>query len=204
MAPRTYATAVQARRRAGRGPAARPRGRRGRPRPAARPDRRACCSPAAPTSTPRATAPSPHPETHGHLARARRVRAGAAARAIERDMPRSGSAAGCRCSTSPAAGPSTSTFPTLVGNERHREVAGTFSDHEVRARARARSPAGRRAPSGSAVKSHHHQGVDELGDGLRGHRPLGRRRPDRGDRAARAAASRSASSGTLRRTSNRA
>lgn len=53
----------------------------------------------------------------------------------------------------------------LGGSGRHREVPGTFSDHEVRiapGSLAARATGAERA----TVKSHHHQGIAELGDGL--------------------------------------
>ena len=56
--------------------------------------------------------------------------------------------------------------PDAVGHEDHRAVPGTFSDHEVRLEPG--SLAARAVGSeSSAVKSHHHQGIDELGEGLR-------------------------------------
>ena len=56
-------------------------------------------------------------------------------------------------------------LPDVVGSEQHREVAGVFSDHGVKIddRSRLGSVLGERAP----VKSHHHQGVGRVGDGLR-------------------------------------
>ena len=53
----------------------------------------------------------------------------------------------------------------LEGSIRHREVPGTFSDHEVTIdpdSLAARATGAERA----AVKSHHHQGIAELGEGL--------------------------------------
>jgi len=53
----------------------------------------------------------------------------------------------------------------LGGAVLHREVAGTYSEHDVEIVAgslAARAVAGEHA----TVKSHHHQGVDRLGEGL--------------------------------------
>jgi len=56
-------------------------------------------------------------------------------------------------------------LPDVVGSEQHREVAGVFSDHDVKIddASRLGSVLGERAP----VKSHHHQGVGRVGQGLR-------------------------------------
>jgi len=55
-------------------------------------------------------------------------------------------------------------LPELVGHEKHKEIAGTFSDHDVSLvpGTRLAGLLGERAP----VKSHHHQGFGRLGDGL--------------------------------------
>ena len=53
----------------------------------------------------------------------------------------------------------------MVGHEDHRHTPGTFADHEVELEVgslAARAVGAERAP----VKSHHHQGVGEIGDGL--------------------------------------
>jgi len=55
-------------------------------------------------------------------------------------------------------------LPDVVGSEQHREVKGVFSDHGVKIDdgSRLGSVLGDRAP----VKSHHHQGVGRVGEGL--------------------------------------
>ncbi len=55
-------------------------------------------------------------------------------------------------------------LPDVVGSEQHRELKGVFSDHGVKIEDGSRLGAvlGDRAP----VKSHHHQGVGRVGDGL--------------------------------------
>jgi putative glutamine amidotransferase len=56
-------------------------------------------------------------------------------------------------------------IPEILGHERHREVPGTFGDHDVRL-----EPGSLAAEAAGAerigVKSHHHQGVEEVGEGL--------------------------------------
>src|SRR5204862_301826 len=56
-------------------------------------------------------------------------------------------------------------LPDEVGHERHREMPGVFSEHEVGVLdgTRLGSVVGAR----TSVKSHHHQGFGRLGDGLR-------------------------------------
>jgi putative glutamine amidotransferase len=55
-------------------------------------------------------------------------------------------------------------LPDVVGSEQHRAVKGVFSDHGVKIDdgSRLGSVLGDRAP----VKSHHHQGVGRVGEGL--------------------------------------
>ena len=56
-------------------------------------------------------------------------------------------------------------LPDALGHERHREVSGVFSDHDVRLEPGSLAA---RAVGGetTGVKSHHHQGLAELGEGL--------------------------------------
>ena len=53
-------------------------------------------------------------------------------------------------------------LPDVVGHEEHRAVLGEFSEHPVRVDASSRV-----GSVSGAVKSHHHQGVGRIGDGLR-------------------------------------
>jgi putative glutamine amidotransferase len=56
-------------------------------------------------------------------------------------------------------------LPDVVGHERHRETVGVFTDHAVRLSegSLAARAAGEHL---HATKSHHHQGVDVLGEGF--------------------------------------
>jgi putative glutamine amidotransferase len=57
-------------------------------------------------------------------------------------------------------------LPDVLGHEEHRHTLGTFADHEVRLDPG--SLAARAAGSESTpVKSHHHQGIKEVGRGLK-------------------------------------
>jgi len=53
-------------------------------------------------------------------------------------------------------------LPDLVGHEEHREVKGEFSEHAVRV-----DPSSRIPDVHGPVKSHHHQALGRIGDGLR-------------------------------------
>jgi putative glutamine amidotransferase len=53
-------------------------------------------------------------------------------------------------------------LPDVVGHEEHRVVVGEFSEHPVRV-----DPSSRIGNVSGTVKSHHHQGVGRIGDGLR-------------------------------------
>jgi putative glutamine amidotransferase len=55
-------------------------------------------------------------------------------------------------------------LPELVGNERHREVPGTFSVHDVRISRDSKT--GEILGERTAVHSSHHQGVDRVGEDL--------------------------------------
>jgi putative glutamine amidotransferase len=104
-----------------------------------------------------------HPETRGTNADRDRFEAALARGALERDMPVLGICRGMQMLNVACGG-------TLVqhidGLETHRHTQGAFGDHEVELEAdslAARAAGGERV----GVKSHHHQGVDQLGDGLR-------------------------------------
>ena len=87
-------------------------------------------------------------------------------RAIERDIPALGICRGMQMLNVACGGTIDQHIPdSLGGSVLHREVAGTFSDHEV---AIEPGSLAERAVGGdrAAVKSHHHQGVERLGDGL--------------------------------------
>jgi gamma-glutamyl-gamma-aminobutyrate hydrolase PuuD len=56
-------------------------------------------------------------------------------------------------------------LPDVVGDEKHKHTPGTYADHDVTVEqgTRLESLLGDRAP----VKSHHHQGIGRIGEGLR-------------------------------------
>ena len=99
------------------------------------------------------------------------VRAGTGARAMERDIPFLGICRGMQVMNVARGGTLIQDVPEHEGHDDHRRVRGTFdgADHDVRLRPG--SLAARAAGEEQhAAKSHHHQGVDGLGEGLDGHR----------------------------------
>jgi putative glutamine amidotransferase len=87
--------------------------------------------------------------------------------ALERDMPFLGICRGMQLMNIAAGGTLIQHLPESHGHEDHRRVSGTFdgADHDVRLQAG--SLAARAAGEElHATKSHHHQGVDALGEGL--------------------------------------
>jgi putative glutamine amidotransferase len=85
--------------------------------------------------------------------------------AMERDVPLLGVCRGMQLMNIARGGTLISHLPDVVGHEDHRLVPGAFGDHDVRLADG--SLAARAAGSLThATKSHHHQGVDVIGDGF--------------------------------------
>jgi gamma-glutamyl-gamma-aminobutyrate hydrolase PuuD len=85
--------------------------------------------------------------------------------ALERDMPILAICRGSQVLNVARGGDLVQHLPDLVGDERHKHTPGTFADHDVSVEdgSRLSSVVGERAP----VKSHHHQGLGKVGEGLR-------------------------------------
>jgi putative glutamine amidotransferase len=85
--------------------------------------------------------------------------------ALARDMPVLAVCRGFQILNVARGGDLVQHLPDAVGHEEHRAVVGEFSDHDVKIDGDSRlgSVLDGRAP----VKSHHHQGVGRIGDGLR-------------------------------------
>ena len=107
----------------------------------------------------------PHPET-GPIQEERDAYELALTRAaIERDAPTLGICRGMQLLNVAYGGSVEQHLPDVTGHEAHRPTPGTFADHQVRLVPG--SLAARTAGSELAsVKSHHHQGVKEVGEGL--------------------------------------
>ncbi len=106
-----------------------------------------------------------HEETRGTWPERDRFELALTRRALERDMPLLGICRGMQLLNVALGGTLDQHLPESVGDEVHRSAAGTFGGHEVRL---APGTLACSAAGGEtlAVKSHHHQGVEELGEGL--------------------------------------
>jgi putative glutamine amidotransferase len=88
-------------------------------------------------------------------------------RAVQRDMPVLGICRGIQVLNVAFGGTLHQHLPDLVGHEDHRRVPGSFdgADHDVRL-----EPGSLAALAAGellhATKSHHHQGLDQIGEGL--------------------------------------
>jgi putative glutamine amidotransferase len=85
--------------------------------------------------------------------------------ALARDMPVLAVCRGFQVLNVARGGDLVQHLPEVVGSEQHREVRGTFSDHGVKIDDG--SLLGTVLGTTAPVKSHHHQGVGRVGDGLR-------------------------------------
>jgi putative glutamine amidotransferase len=106
-----------------------------------------------------------HPETVGTRPERDRAELALLEAALERDMPVLAVCRGLQVLNVARGGDLVQHLPEVVGDEKHREVKGVFSEHPVRIEGDSRlgSLLDDRAP----VKSHHHQGLGAVGAGLR-------------------------------------
>ncbi len=84
---------------------------------------------------------------------------------LDREMPILGICRGMQILNVAYGGTIEQHLPDVLGHEEHRHTPGAFADHEVRlapGSLAARAAGSERTP----VKSHHHQGVKEVGNGL--------------------------------------
>jgi putative glutamine amidotransferase len=116
---------------------------------------------------PAAYGANPHPETHHTVPERDRSELALARRAVERDMPVLGICRGMQLINVAFGGTLRQHLPDELGHEEHRRTPGSFegADHDVRLTAG--SLAARAAGEElHATKSHHHQGVATVGEGL--------------------------------------
>ena len=84
--------------------------------------------------------------------------------ALERDLPVLAICRGSQVMNVALGGDLVQHLPDVLGDDRHRETPGTFAEHEVQIDGESRL--GRVLGARAAVKSHHHQGLGRIGDGL--------------------------------------
>ncbi|HUO69201.1 MAG TPA: gamma-glutamyl-gamma-aminobutyrate hydrolase family protein [Solirubrobacteraceae bacterium] len=109
----------------------------------------------------------PHPATRGTVPERDRSEIALTRAAIERDMPVLGICRGMQLINVALGGTLRQHLPDIVGHEHHRRNPGSFtnSDHDVRLEEGSLAARAAREDL-HGTKSHHHQGVDAIGDGL--------------------------------------
>jgi gamma-glutamyl-gamma-aminobutyrate hydrolase PuuD len=85
--------------------------------------------------------------------------------ALERDMPVLGICRGIQVLNVARGGNLIQHLPEIVGHEEHKHTPGVFADHDVEIEPE--TTLGKILGDRHPVKSHHHQGLDTLGEGLR-------------------------------------
>jgi len=108
-----------------------------------------------------------HPETIGCVPERDVFEIALVRRALERDLPLLGICRGMQVMNVACGGTLHQHLPELVGHDHHRRVLGSFegNDHDVRLRPGSLAARAAREEL-HATKSHHHQAVDRVGDGL--------------------------------------
>ncbi len=107
----------------------------------------------------------PHPETSGVVLERDSAELSLLRAALERDLPVLAICRGSQVLNIALGGDLVQHLPDLVGHDRHKELPGTFSEHDVAIESGTRL-AGLLGDH-ATVKSHHHQGYNRLGADLR-------------------------------------
>jgi putative glutamine amidotransferase len=107
----------------------------------------------------------PHPETQGTNRERDNFELALAGAALERGLPLLGVCRGMQVMNVAAGGTLDQHLPERLGHERHRPVPGKWAEHDVRL-----APGSLVAKAAGAerltIKSHHHQGMGEVGHGF--------------------------------------
>jgi putative glutamine amidotransferase len=117
---------------------------------------------------PSAYGAEPHPQTNGTVPERDRSELALARRAVERKIPVLGICRGMQLLNVARGGSLRQHVPDDVGHEEHRRNPGSFENSEHEVRLEQGSLAARAAGEElHTIKSHHHQGIAEVGEGLR-------------------------------------
>jgi len=109
-----------------------------------------------------------HPETIGIVPERDAFEIALTGRALDRDLPFLGICRGMQVMNVARGGTLHQHLPEHLGHEEHRRVLGSFDNADHSVRLAPGSLAARAAGEEEhATKSHHHQGVDRIGEGLR-------------------------------------
>jgi putative glutamine amidotransferase len=110
---------------------------------------------------------APHPETRGTVPERDSFELALARRALERDIPLLGVCRGMQLMNVAKGGTLLQHLPESHGHHEHRRHPGTFdgADHDVRLSEGSLAARAAGEPV-HATKSHHHQGIDRLGEGF--------------------------------------
>jgi putative glutamine amidotransferase len=107
----------------------------------------------------------PHPETRGTRPERDRFELGLGTRALERDMPVLGVCRGMQMLNVIQGGTLSQHVRDRVQNDLHRHTPGVFTDHRVKLEPGSLAARVVGAET-TEVKSAHHQGIEELGEGV--------------------------------------
>jgi putative glutamine amidotransferase len=108
-----------------------------------------------------------HPETRGTVPERDTFEIALTRRALERDLPTLGICRGMQLMNVARGGTLLQHIPESHGHHEHRRNPGSFdnADHDVRL-AEGSLAAGAAGETTHGTKSHHHQGIDRLGEGF--------------------------------------